>query len=122
MEAMGGGGRLTLEPRLDGDRVEITISDNGPGIPKADQAKLFTPFFTTKSKGTGLGLCVSKRIIEDHPGSSLKLDSEEGKGTIAKIVLPVFPKREGHPAREPVQREPAGRSGYSIQEKNRRTR
>jgi len=90
MEAMGAGGRLTLKPRLQADKVEVTITDNGPGISAEAQAKLFTPFFTTKSRGTGLGLCVSKRIIEDHPGSSLKLDSVEGKGTVAKIVLPVF--------------------------------
>jgi signal transduction histidine kinase len=89
MEAMHTGGRLILKPRLQGDKVEVTITDTGPGISAENQAKLFTPFFTTKDRGTGLGLCVSKRIIEDHPGSSLRLESKEGKGTVAKIVLPV---------------------------------
>jgi len=90
IEAMEKDGDLAIHSKMLGDQVEITIIDNGPGIREKDRDKLFTPFFTTKSRGTGLGLSVSKRIIEDHPGGSLGLDSEEGKGTVAKIVLPLF--------------------------------
>jgi signal transduction histidine kinase len=90
MEAMEKGGSLIIKPRVVKDKVEISIEDTGRGISPKDQEKLFTPFFTTKSKGTGLGLCVSKRIIEDHPGSSLRLDSVEGQGTIVKITLPLY--------------------------------
>ena len=75
--------------------MEITISDNGPGIQPKDREKLFTPFFTTKRRGTGLGLSVSKKIIEEHPGGTLELDSEEGKGTLVKISLPLLPVLEG---------------------------
>jgi two-component system, LuxR family, sensor kinase FixL len=88
IEAMENGGRLTLATRLKDQRVEITISDSGPGIPSQNREKIFTPFFTTKKRGTGLGLSLSKRIIEEHPGGSLLLDSEEGKGTKVKISLP----------------------------------
>ena len=75
--------------------MEISISDNGPGIQAKDREKLFTPFFTTKPQGTGLGLIVSKKIIEEHPGGTLGLESEEGKGTIVKISLPLLAEVEG---------------------------
>lgn len=93
MEAMEKGGNLVIQSRLLGDQVEIAIIDNGPGIEPEDRDKLFTPFFTTKHRGTGLGLSVSKKIVEDHPGGSLDLDSEEGKGTIVKITLPLATSR-----------------------------
>jgi signal transduction histidine kinase len=89
IEAMDKGGRLIIRSRLSGDQVEIAVIDNGPGIQPKDQAKLFTPFFTTKQRGTGLGLSVSKKIIEDHSGGSLNLESQEGRGTIVKITLPL---------------------------------
>jgi two-component system sensor kinase FixL len=89
-EAMGPGGHLIIQSDLLEGRAVITFSDSGPGIPQKDRDKLFTPFFTTKQGGTGLGLSVSKRIIEDHPGGSLDLNSEEGKGTTARITLSLF--------------------------------
>ena len=95
MEAMEKGGSLTIRSRRSAGRVEISISDNGPGIQSKDREKLFTPFFTTKPQGTGLGLVVSKKIIEEHPGGTLGLESEEGKGTIVKISLPLIKDAEG---------------------------
>jgi two-component system sensor kinase FixL len=89
MEAMETGGRLDISSKRSAGRVEITISDNGPGILPENREKLFTPFFTTKRGGTGLGLSVSKKIIEEHPGGTLDLESEEGKGTVVKISLPL---------------------------------
>jgi PAS domain S-box-containing protein len=91
VEAMEEGGVLEIQGRHVEDKVRIIIADNGPGIPPEDQKKLFTPFFTTKRKGTGLGLIVSKKIIEDHPGGSLDLESEAGKGTTVRITLPFSP-------------------------------
>ncbi|MBA4393080.1 MAG: hypothetical protein C0407_05960 [Desulfobacca sp.] len=89
MEALERGGKLVIHSRLSKDRVEISIIDNGPGIQQKDRDKLFIPFFTTKHRGTGLGLSVSKKIIEDHTGGSLNLESQEGRGTIVKISLPL---------------------------------
>jgi len=67
--------------------VEIRVTDNGCGIP-ADQLELvFTPFFSTKSQGTGLGLSLVQRIIREHEGV-LKLDSSQGQGTAVTIFLP----------------------------------
>lgn len=88
MEALEKGGNLIIQSDLLEEQVIITITDNGPGIQQKDRDKLFTPFFTTKQGGTGLGLSVSKKIIEDHPGGSLSIDSEEGRGTTVRITLP----------------------------------
>ena len=89
-EAMENGGNLSIQSRLAGGLVEITITDDGCGIPENDQEKIYSPFFTTKKHGTGLGLSISTNIIEDHEGSSFSLKSEEGKGTVFKITMPGF--------------------------------
>ena len=88
IEAMEQGGKLAIKNRLVGDHVEISISDNGCGIPEENREKIFSPFFTTKRQGTGLGLNISKKIIEDHEGGSITLESEERKGTTFKVTLP----------------------------------
>lgn len=95
MEAMEKGGTLTVQAGIVGQEAEVSIRDDGPGIRAEDRPKLFTPFFTTKRRGTGLGLSVSKRIVEGHPGGRLELESEEGKGTEVKIILPLLKKGEG---------------------------
>ena len=90
IEAMEGGGELSLDSRLRGEKVEITIADTGPGIPPEDLERIFEAFYTTKPHGTGLGLGISKSIVEEHPGGSFSVESERGKGTRFKISLPVF--------------------------------
>jgi two-component system sensor kinase FixL len=90
IDAMEEGGRLVVAQTESGEQVEITIRDNGCGIPEENREKIFSPFFTTKQHGTGLGLNISKSIIEDHEGSSLTLTSKVGKGTTFKIVLPLL--------------------------------
>jgi two-component system sensor kinase FixL len=90
IEAMEKGGNLSIQSKLNGDRVEISITDDGPGISESNQEKIFSPFFTTKRRGSGLGLSVSKRIIEEQAGSTIVFESEKGKGTVFKITMPVF--------------------------------
>jgi len=90
VDAMEQGGTLSITARPAGENVEITIVDEGCGIPEAEKEKIFSPFYTTKSHGTGLGLSISKRIIEEHKGGSLHVESEEGKGTTFTITLPAF--------------------------------
>jgi len=74
---------------LEGSRVQISISDNGPGIPDAIKDKIFQPFFTTKptGEGTGLGLSLSYDIVKAH-GGEIKLASKVGEGSEFKIILP----------------------------------
>jgi signal transduction histidine kinase len=71
--------------------LRIKISDTGIGISPENMARIFEPFFTTKQNGTGLGLAVTRRIIEEHNGS-VHVESEPGKGTTFIILVPASPK------------------------------
>lgn len=87
-EAIGLNGKMAIGIQLADGKCEIRFSDNGPGIQKENQGRIFEPFFTTKEEGTGLGLTVSYRIIQNHGGTIL-MESEEGRGTTFRILLPV---------------------------------
>ena len=71
------------------NKVEISVADNGNGIPKKVMDKIFQPFFTTKptGQGTGLGLSLSYDIVKAHHGE-LKVETIEGEGTVFSIILP----------------------------------
>ncbi|HYS78837.1 MAG TPA: ATP-binding protein [Candidatus Dormibacteraeota bacterium] len=87
----GSPGTVTITTtRADADRIEVRVTDTGPGIPKEIQGKLFEPFFTTKprGKGTGLGLAVTYGIVKDH-GGEIRLLSEPGHGATFIITLPL---------------------------------
>jgi PAS domain S-box-containing protein len=86
-DAMPDGGTLKIESKKNGENISIVICDSGIGIPKKVIEKLFVPFFTTKSRGVGLGLAICKRIVEAH-GGSISVESKEGKGTCVTIILP----------------------------------
>ncbi len=101
MQAMEEGGgtltlrtRMSLEHRLTGSdgrpqpTLEVHVEDTGPGIPEAIRHRLATPFYTTKERGTGLGLAVSRHWIRRH-GGRLRIDSVEGEGTRATVYLPL---------------------------------
>ena len=77
---------VTITTRKESNRARITIADNGPGLPAEVQARLFEPDFTTKPGGSGLGLVVVKRIIDQHDGS-IEVDSAPGKGTVFSILI-----------------------------------
>ena len=90
-QALKKNGTIELSSRaVDDTRVELTIKDDGPGIPAEVRKKIFEPFFTTKKEGegTGLGLYICRNIINDHNGRLL-LDTAPGKGTAFRIELPV---------------------------------
>jgi two-component system sensor histidine kinase HydH len=88
IQAMTGGGVLTIESFLRKNAVEITISDTGGGINEENRKKLFSPFFTTKKTGTGLGLAITYRIIENHRGT-IDVASEPEHGTTFTVKIPV---------------------------------
>lgn len=88
IDAMKGKGKLNLAIEEENDIVKITISDTGSGIPKNQFKKIFEPGFTTKKRGWGLGLSLTKRIVEDyHKGKIKVLQSEVGKGTIMQLIF-----------------------------------
>lgn len=88
VDAMNGSGSLETEVNDLNGRVEIKIRDTGPGIPRDVREKIFLPFFTTKDKGTGLGLALVQKIIISH-GGNIGFESNEGAGTTFIISLPV---------------------------------
>ncbi len=90
IEAMDEGGTLTIKTELAGDKVKLVISDNGCGIPQKNVEKVLECYYTTKSYGTGLGLCISKKYVDEHEGSALRVSSEENKGTTVEIDIPIF--------------------------------
>jgi two-component system, NtrC family, nitrogen regulation sensor histidine kinase GlnL len=102
MEAISGGGEITVGTQfhsyarvwmgegMRGPVAEVWIEDTGTGISKEDLPHLFTPFFSTKPKGTGLGLMMVQRILKEH-GGTLKVESESGKGTILRMFLKLAP-------------------------------
>jgi signal transduction histidine kinase len=86
-----GRGSIAIETRQEGERIVVTIRDDGCGIPEQVQDRIFEPFFTTKEvgRGTGLGLSIARTIIVDRHGGTLAFESEVGRGTVFHIGLPV---------------------------------
>ena len=93
IHAMPEGGTLKLATKDRGDRVEISVSDTGIGIPAEDLDKIFLPFFTKKESGLGFGLSIVQRIVEDHDGQ-ITCHSQVGEGTVFDVRLPVERFRE----------------------------
>lgn len=86
IDAMKGKGKLALEIDQEGDSVKINVSDTGSGIQKNQFKSIFEPGFTTKKRGWGLGLSLTKRIVEEyHKGTIKVLNSEIGKGTTMQV-------------------------------------
>ncbi len=89
LQAMNYKGRLEIQICLQGDNAEVSVTDNGPGIFEEVQERIFEPFFTTKARGegSGLGLDISKKIVEKHQGE-IQFDSRPGK-TVFRVLLPL---------------------------------
>ncbi len=86
---MEGRGRIVLSLFDEGSKVVIEVTDNGKGIRKKDLKSVFTPGFTTKKRGWGLGLSLAKRIVEEyHKGRIYVKSSEVGVGTTFRIEMP----------------------------------
>lgn len=82
------GRRIEVAAQAAGGHVEIAVTDDGPGVPPEVQARLFEPYFTTKSSGTGLGLAICRRIVEAHGGEIVLRSSQPGASVFA-IRLPI---------------------------------
>jgi signal transduction histidine kinase len=87
VQACSEGGSVRVEFCSENGTVAVTVTDTGKGIPPAVLPNIFRPFFTTKGNGTGLGLSLARRIMEDH-GGTIDVTSELGKGSQFRLVLP----------------------------------
>jgi two-component system sensor histidine kinase FlrB len=87
-QAVAAGGRVTLASSCAGDHLTLAVRDNGPGMTTEVAARLFEPFFTTRSEGTGLGLAIARGVARAH-GGGIDVQSEPGVGTEFVITLPV---------------------------------
>ena len=88
IQACGDRGRVLVSSYRSGDQVEYRIEDNGSGVPEDMRARLFEPYFTTKTAGTGLGLAICRKIVEAHQGEIL-LENSAPSRTVFLLILPV---------------------------------
>ena len=87
-ESMPDGGTLTVSSTFDDNQLTLIIKDTGAGVSAENLDKLFTPLFSTKQNGLGLGLALTRRVIEEH-GGKVRLESEPGRGSSVAISLPL---------------------------------
>jgi two-component system, sporulation sensor kinase E len=92
MQAMTRGGTLTLQTGENDDGVWVSVGDTGGGIPQEQINRIFEPFYTTKKKGSGLGLMIVQRIVRAHNGR-IELESHVGRGTTFRIWLPLHERK-----------------------------
>ncbi len=92
LQAMTSGGTLTLQTGEGADGVWVSVADTGGGIPQEQINRIFEPFYTTKKKGTGLGLMIVQRIVRAH-GGRIELESQVGRGTTFRIWLPLHERK-----------------------------
>ena len=90
-QAMPDGGKLIISAQAEKEKVSFSITDTGCGISKENMEKIFKPLFTTRARGIGLGLAVSKNLVEVN-GGSIEVESEEGKGSTFTVALPIREK------------------------------
>jgi two-component system NtrC family sensor kinase len=86
-EAMPSGGTITVRTRRAGDAIEAEVSDTGGGIPPGDLTRIFEAFYSTKERGTGLGLAFTRQVVVEH-GGSIRCESTVGRGTTFVVRLP----------------------------------
>lgn len=93
LQAMENGGTLTVSTKRANGFVEVSFKDTGVGIAKENIEKIFSPFFTTRAQGMGMGLPICKKFVESH-GGSIEVETEEGKGSTFRVKLPL-PRENG---------------------------
>ena len=89
-EALGPGGHIEIVIQQQRDRVELIVADDGPGIPPADRERVFVPFYSTKPSGTGLGLALARKHVEEAGGNIVCEAVSDGKGCQFRLTLPVL--------------------------------
>lgn len=100
IQATPSGGTVTVRASADADLLRLEVEDTGPGIPEDKRAEVFAPFFTTKQKGTGLGLALVKKSVDAHRGS-IRVESSASGGALFVLELPVAASAEAMAVEEP---------------------
>ncbi len=98
--ALSNGGAVRISARSRGTRVEVTVEDDGAGIPREDLPRIFDPYFSTRSSGSGLGLAIVRRLVESW-GGEVTVESVQGEGTTVRLSLPRWSVREGETGGDP---------------------
>jgi signal transduction histidine kinase len=93
-EGEGGGGEVFVEVEQIGSAGRVTVRDTGPGIPAEHRERIFEPFFTTKNGGTGLGLALAQRTVEEHGGSLRLAEPPSGAAFVLELPIDVAPEAE----------------------------
>jgi signal transduction histidine kinase len=102
-DAAGEGGRVSVTVGRRAGRAEVVVADNGPGIEEEDRDKIFEPFFSTKGNGSGFGLALVRKFVEDA-GGSIRCEANNTRGALFRVRLPLAAggsRRQPSPAREP---------------------
>jgi len=114
MEAVGRVGAIVVELRRDGDAIALSVSDNGIGLPAESADRIFEPFFSTKELGTGLGLTLVKRYVEEA-GGTIAAQAGAPRGAVFVVTLPIAENARGEEDARPRPAEtPAASVGGSL--------
>ena len=92
LQAMRAGGILRIRTEVAAEQVVVSFTDTGHGISAEQIGRIFEPYYTTKSSGSGLGLMIVQRIVREH-GGTIEIESDAGRGTVLRIRLPMHEKR-----------------------------
>jgi signal transduction histidine kinase len=91
LHALDGRGRVAIALRRNGEKLTLTVRDDGAGIAAEVKQRVFEPYFSTRASGTGLGLAIARKVVEDH-GGTIRLESSPGAGTEVEIEIPISGK------------------------------
>jgi len=115
MEAMEDGGEIVILTRLHGDTVQLLVTDSGCGMSEKELEQVFSPFFTTKEKGCGLGLAMIKKIMEEL-GGSIDIASVEGKGATVTLQFPAVLSAPEDAQQDADEKEPGADPAETVAE------
>jgi signal transduction histidine kinase len=97
IDAIGRNGTIVIDVAGAGSQAVITVANDGPPIAQSDLAHVFEPFFTTKSDGTGLGLAVSQKLIEQYDGRITVANQAGARGVVFTVLLPLMQTESSTP-------------------------
>ena len=89
LQASPSGGRVRVNARVENERLSVSVTDEGPGVPAEQRERIWEPFFTTKQRGTGLGLAIVRKRIEEAGGEARLAPQRAGEGARFVLTIPI---------------------------------